>query len=109
LVLEVDLDDPPQPRQDDQDPLLVRKRASGETGARPPGDPWNPGLEARAHALSDLLGRAGEHDRAWRNPILEEPVGLVGPELVRMRDDMLVACDLTQSLDQQVDVHPRPF
>jgi hypothetical protein len=28
---------------------------------------------------------------------------------VGVRDDMLVACDLAQPVDQRIDVHPRPF
>ena len=87
----------------------MRNRASGQAGARPTSDPRNSGLEARPNHVSHFLSGAGKHDGAWRHAILEEPVGLVGPELVGVRDDMLAACDLTQSLDQQVDVHPPPF
>ena len=87
----------------------MRKRPTGEAGACPASDPRNPSLEARAHHVLHLSGRAREDDRAWRHSVLEEAVGLVRPELVGVRGDVLVACDLLQPPDQQIDVHPRPF
>ena len=45
---------------------------------------------------------AGQDDRPGAHVVLQQPVGLVGPELVRVVDDVRVADDLPQPPDEGV-------
>ena len=64
-VRQVDLEDPPQPREPDQDAVLDGQRAAREPGARAARHPRHLALVARAHDPPDLVGRPGQ-DRGAR-------------------------------------------
>ena len=83
-------------------------RIPSSTGSAPPDrpdpaaarDPRHLVLVARADDVGDLLRRRGQDDRAGAHVVLQQPVGLVGLELVRVVDDVRVADDLPQPPDE---------
>jgi hypothetical protein len=100
LVGEVDLEHALQAGRDDQDAVGDRQRAAGQPGARAPRHPGGTGLRAGAHARLDLSGAPREHDGSRRRRVLQQPVGLVGAQLVLGRVAPLVPHDLAQPPDQ---------
>ncbi len=103
-VLEVDLQDPLHPREDDQHAVLDRQRAAREARARPAGDPRHLDARAGGDDLPHLLGGAGQHGRGRRDVVLQQAVRLVGAQLVLVRVDPLVAEDPAQLRDQLAQV-----
>jgi hypothetical protein len=95
-VVEVDLEDPLHPREHEQHAVLDRQRAAGEPGAGAARDERHLGPRARAHHVADLLGGAREHRRGGDRVVLQQAVGLVGPQLVLLRVHPLVADDPAQ-------------
>ena len=94
---------------------LSTSRTPSSTGSAPPERP-EPAPRAtqatfsRAHALhdrDDLLGAVGQHGGRGRRVVLEQPVGLVGAQLVLGRVDPVVADDPAQFGDQLGDVSRR--
>ena len=85
-------------------------RIPSSTGSAPPEspepaaarDPRHLVLVARADDVGDLLRGGGQDDRLRADVVLQQPVGLVGPELVRVVDDVLVADDPPQPADEGV-------
>jgi hypothetical protein len=56
-------------------------------------------MAGRHHGLH-LGSVAGKHRRQRYLPVVQEPIGLVGGQRVRMREDVLVSTHRSQSLDQ---------
>ncbi len=81
-------------------PSAMRQRAAREPGAGAARDPRHPGLEARAHDLSDLGAARRKHRGERRLPVVRESVGAVRRERVRMRQHVLGAADALQAADQ---------
>ena len=69
----------------DQHAVLDRQRAAGQARAGAARDPRHARLGARPHDAPDLLGGAREHRRGRDRVVLEQAVGLVGPQLVLRR------------------------
>ena len=63
LVVEVDREDPPHPREHDQDAVGHRQRAAGEAGPGTARHPRHPGLVAGADDARPRRRVAGEHRR----------------------------------------------
>ena len=101
-ILEIDLEHLPQPRQCDDDAVLDRERPAAEARSAAARDPRHLVLVARADDVGDLLRRRGQDHRARAHVVLQQPVGLVGPELVWVVDDVLLADDLAQPPDEGV-------
>ena len=108
LVLEVDLEDAAQPREHDEHAVLERQRPARQAAARAARHPRHARRVAGAHDGGHLLAGAGQHGRARHGRVLQQPVGLVGAQRVVLGDDVLVAADAPQLLDQlHADHHPR--
>ena len=73
----------------------------GAGAARDPGDLL---ARARLDDRLDLLGAVGQHRGGGRRVVLQQPVGLVGAQLMLGRVDPLVADDPLELLDQRGDV-----
>ena len=81
-------------------PSLDRQRAAGQAAARAARDPRHPRLVAGAHHRGDL-GAVGGQDRGARHDaVLQQAVGLVGAQLVAVGEDVRLAADRAQALDQ---------
>ena len=102
LVVQVDVDDPPHPRQDDQHAVLHRKRAARQARARSARDRRHAGVVTRLDDAPHLVRIPGQHRGARHDRVLQQPVGLVRAQLVLVREDVLVAADLGQLGDQLV-------
>jgi aconitate hydratase len=103
-VVEVDLEDALHPGEHEQHAVLDGQRAAAQPRAGPACDPGDVLARARAHDRLDLLGRRGQDGGGRRRVVLEQAVGLVGPQLVLLRVDPFVAGDRPQLLDQAGDV-----
>ena len=86
------------------------------SGSAPPDRPLpeprathgTPAVVAGAHDGGHLLAGAGQHGRARHGRVLQQPVGLVGSKRVVLGDDVLVAADAPQLLDQlPTTIHER--
>jgi hypothetical protein len=108
LVLEVDLEDAAQPREHHEHAVLQRQRPAREAAARAARHPRHARRVAGAHDGGHLLAGAGQHGRARHGRVLQQPVGLVGSKRVVLGDDVLVATDAPQLLDQlPTTIHER--
>ena len=87
-------------------PSSTGKRPAREAGARAAGDERRAAAVAGAHDLPHLLGRAREHDRGGHDRVLQQPVRLVGAELMLVGEDVLVAGDPAQLGHDVHPVHP---
>jgi hypothetical protein len=104
VVLEVDLEHALHPRDHDEDAVVDRQRAAGEPRAGATGDPRHAGARACPHDARDLLRRAGEDGGGRDRVVLQQPVGLVGAQLVLVRVDPVVADDPAQLSDERAQV-----
>jgi hypothetical protein len=92
----------------DEHAVLDREGAARQAAARPAGDPGHAGLVAGADDGGHLIARAREHGHARHLRVLQQPVGLVGAQRVVLGDDVLVAADAPQLVDQpQTTIHDR--
>ena len=92
-------------RDDDQHAVLDRQRAAGQPGAGAAGHPRHP-VAARTPGRPPAPPRRspGSTAAAGVDVVLQQPVGLVGPQLVLGRVDPVVAADRAQLADQRRDV-----
>jgi hypothetical protein len=100
LIGQVDLEDAPQPREHDEHAVLQRQGAARQAAARSARHPRHAGLVAGTDDGGHLLARAREHGDAGDRRVLQQSVGLVGPQRMVLGDDVLVATDAPQLLDQ---------
>ena len=105
LVLEVDVEDALHAREHDQD-ARRRSAARRRTGRSPRRAPRT-ARRRRAHARTTAWtssALAGSTAAAGHAAVLEQPVGLVGPQLVLLRVDPLVADGVAQLGDERRQV-----
>ena len=87
LVVAVDLEDGPHPRQHDEDAVGVRQGPAGEAGARPARHEGDAVLGTRPDDRRDLLGGLGQDDERGNDLVLRQPVALVGAQPLAVGDD----------------------
>ena len=100
LVVEVDLEDAAQSREHHEHAVVERQRPARQAAARPARHPRHARLVAGAHDRGHLVAGARQHGRARHGRVLQQTVGLVGAKRVVLGDDVLVAADAPQLLDQ---------
>src|SRR5215212_7828905 len=89
-VFAVDFEDAVHPRQADDDPALLRHRATGETGPGAARDDRQTSLASQSHDVCYLLRCRREGDSAWGGGLygaVDAAVVLVNEELRRVRED----------------------
>ena len=87
-ALDVDLEDPRQSRERDDDPLRDRQRTSGEAGTRAPRNERQPLVVADAHDRLHLVHRAGQRDERRHNAVTRQSVALVCAQLLRLANHL---------------------
>ena len=90
-LVEVDLEDAVHARERDDDAAGHRRRAAGEPRPGAARDERHALAVARAEDGLHLLRRAGQDDELGNRAMPGEAVALVDAELLRLRDDVLVA------------------
>ena len=100
LAREVDLEDPVEARDRDDDPVRDWERATREAGPRAAGDERDAVARAETHHRLHLLGRARKHDARRLGAPARQPVAVVGRELLGLGDDVLVAERVPEVADE---------
>ena len=105
-VLEIDLDDPAHPAEDQQDPVADRDRATRQAGAGAARDERDTGIGARANDAFHLDGAPWQYRDRRQLSLAALRVGTVGSECGRIGEDMPLAADQTQPSNQlTADLH----
>ena len=81
-ALRVELEDPVELREAEEQPVLEGEGAAGEAGAGTPGDDRHPLRRRHPHDALHVLHPVGEHRDHRQAPVDGEPVALEGPELL---------------------------
>ena len=103
LIVQVDFEDSAHAREHEQDTVLDRQGAARQARARTARRPRHPQFVADADHVTHLAGAGGQHRHRGHHVVAQQPVGLVGAQVVRMGQDVLVPADAPQPGDELCD------
>ena len=104
LIVEVHLEDTAQPAERDQHAVLHRGGPAGKAGAGPARHPGDLRAVAGGDRRLDLLGGRRQYHGARGHGVLQQPVRLVGAQLVLVGDHVLGAHRSPQLVHQGTQV-----
>jgi hypothetical protein len=103
LIVQVDFEDSAHAREHEHDTVLDRQGATRQARARTARHPRHPQFVADADHVTHLPGAGGQHRHLGHHVVAQQPVGLVGAQVVRMGQDVLVPADAPQPGDELCD------
>src|SRR5262245_5017459 len=97
----VEGEDPVHARRRNHHRALQRQRPTRKPGARPTCHEGNALPPQHAQHCSNFFGFRRQHDSTWLHSIRHDPVGVIGQQRPRIRNDGIVAEQCSQLLEQR--------